>query len=335
MKISFCIPTYNHGRFLGVALDSILAQAPPQFEIIIVDGASTDETPQVAARYMQRSSAIVYRRMAQNRGVDPDIAQAVDISQGEYCWLMSSDDVLVEGVVAKVVAALESGSQLYLGARIECTEHLTPFSKDSILASESAGRWNFSDERSLLEYLHAARGLVALFSYLSVLIFRRSLWDAGGDAARRYGTCYAHAFRLWSGLAAGGSLEFLALPVVMCRMGTDNFSQRGIFRRFMLDFDGYLGIADSVFQGRVEVRQAFLGAVQREHKLHRLAKFYHDCKTAEERQRALAAVRSVGYSRAMIFWMRVLAGGGVLVTLAVALRRAARRMTGRLRYANS
>lgn len=335
MKISFCIPTYNHARFLGAALDSILAQAPPEFEIVIVDGASTDETREVVARYMQRSAAIVYRRMAQNRGVDPDIAEAVDTSQGEYCWLMSSDDVLVEGAVAKVMAALESGSQLYLGARIECTEDLTPFSKDRILACDSAARWDFSDERALLEYLRAARGLVALFSYLSVLIFRRSLWKAGGDVTRYYGTCYAHAYRLWSGLAAGGDLAFLALHIVKCRMGTDNFSQRGIFRRFMLDFDGYLGIADTVFQGRVEVRRAFLEAVQREHKLHRLAKFYHGCKTAGERQRALAAVRSLGYPRATVRWMRVIAGGGALVTLAVALRRLARRITGRLRYADS
>jgi abequosyltransferase len=335
MKISFCIPTYNHGRFLGAALESILAQAPPQYEIVIVDGASSDETPEVVARYMKRSAAIVYRRMAQNRGVDPDIAEAVNISQGDYCWLMSSDDVLVDGAVANVMGALSRGSDLYVGARIECTEDLVPFSRNAIFEPGAARRWDFSDESSRLDYLHSARGLIALFSYLSVLVFRQSLWRDAGDAARHYGSCYAHAYRLWSGLAAGGLVEFLAVPVVKCRMGTDKFSQRGIFRRFMLDFDGYLGIADSVFRSRPRERLAFLEAVRREHPVYRLAKFYHGCKTAAERDRAIAAVRAVGYPEATIWWMRMIAAGGAFVTLAVVLRRAVRRTTGRLRHLNS
>src|SRR5207253_1068183 len=55
VKISFCIPTYNHGRFLGAALESILAQAPEDFEIVIVDGASVDETPAVVAEYQRKT----------------------------------------------------------------------------------------------------------------------------------------------------------------------------------------------------------------------------------------------------------------------------------------
>lgn len=332
MKISFCIPTYNHGRFLGAALDSILRQAPQDFEIVIVDGASIDETPAVVAQYQLKTSHILYRRMPVNRGVDPDIAETIALASGEYCWLMSSDDVLCDGAVAKVLEALQAGRALYVGGRLDCTADLVPFGENFVFRLTGGRTWDFSHEPQLLDYLNQARGLVALFSYLSVLIFRRDLWTGAPDAEARYGSCYAHAFRLWTALAVRGEVEFVHAPLVMCRMDTDNFISRGLFRRYLLDFDGYLAIADEVFGRRAQVRTAFLEAVQREHGVGRLAKFYRACADRTQRGEARSRLRAVGYSSARVLLVQALASTGPLVTAAAMLRRHARRLVGRLRY---
>jgi abequosyltransferase len=332
VKISFCIPTYNHARFLGAALDSILRQAPDDFEIVIVDGASTDDTPQVVAEYQCRSPHIVYHRCAQNGGVDRDLALALQLARGEYCWLGSSDDVIADGAVARIVAELHSGHALYVGGRLECTKDLVTFARNDVFGDLPARSWDFSDEEQLLHYLNSANTLIAAFSYISVLIFRKDLWQRAGDNTEFLGSCYAHAHRLWRGLASGGLVRFVREPLVRCRMDTDHFASRGVFRRFMLDFEGYRRIADDVFPGRPRVREAFLGVVRREHGTLRLAKFYRACATADERNSAQAIVTLLGYSSGQRLSMQVIAACGPLLDTAVAVRRGLRRRLGGLRY---
>jgi abequosyltransferase len=332
VKLSFCIPTYNHGRFLGAALDSILAQAPADFEILIVDGASTDNTPQVAAAYQRKSPAVQYRRITKNRGVDPDIAETIAMASGEYCWLMSSDDVLVPGAVAKVMAALGSGSDLYMGSRIECTSNAVPFAVTHAFVPSIRRKWDFSDETQLLDYLHSARSLMTLFSYISVLVLRRDLWQRAPDAASHFGTCYAHAFRLWTGLAVAGTVENLDATIVMCRMDTDSFASRGSFRRFLLDFDGYLAIARLLWDGRPQLREAFLAAVRRSYAKPSLVRFYRSCKDSAQRQTAIDRLRFVGYSAVEIRSIRVIASLGPLLPVAALVRRTLGRRWGQLQY---
>lgn len=51
-KLSICIATYNRGKFIGETLDSILVQMEPGVELLVVDGASPDNTPEVMAQYL-------------------------------------------------------------------------------------------------------------------------------------------------------------------------------------------------------------------------------------------------------------------------------------------
>ena len=71
-KLSICIATFNRAAFLPATLDSMIDQLTDEVEIVIVDGASSDNTSAVVAPYLQRSSRIRYERLDSNGGVDHD-----------------------------------------------------------------------------------------------------------------------------------------------------------------------------------------------------------------------------------------------------------------------
>lgn len=333
MKLSFCIPTYNHGKFLGAALESILAQAPEDFEIVIVDGASQDDTPAVVAEFQRRTSAIVYRRIEHNRGVDPDIAEAVGLATGDYCWLMSSDDVIPHGAVARVLAEVEAGHDLYVGGRTECTQDLRVFGKRYAFNTRTSFTWNFADERELVEYLASATCLMAICAYISVLIFRRALWAEASCSVSYYGCCYAHTHTLLRALSRQGTVRFVREPIVMCRMDNDSFASLGFYRRSLLDFDAYIRIADDVFGDRPRVRRAFLHVLRRERNVLRLAKLYVACTDDTQLRTVDDRVRRAAYTMSQVFAAKTLAAAGPLLGVAVIVRRRLSRALGRWRNA--
>src|SRR5882724_4299640 len=114
MKLSVCIPVYNCGKFLGAALDTILPQVAEDMEVVVVDGGSTDATEPVARAYAARSSRMRYVRLPARGGIDADIAQAVALAHGEYCWLFSGDDRMRAGAIAELLPWLERGDDVYL-----------------------------------------------------------------------------------------------------------------------------------------------------------------------------------------------------------------------------
>src|ERR671911_2120937 len=105
--VSVVIPCYNQAHFLGEAIESVLAQSYPRFEIIVVDDGSTDDTSKVAARYP--GVRYVYQN---NQGVSAARNSGLARSEGEYVVFLDADDRLLP-------EALETGLKC-LEARPEC-----------------------------------------------------------------------------------------------------------------------------------------------------------------------------------------------------------------------
>jgi abequosyltransferase len=334
VKLSFCIPTYNHAEFLGPALDSIFSQITDDFEIVIVDGASTDTTQEVAESYRQRHRQIVYFRREQNCGVDPDIAKSIELAQGEYCWLVSSDDILPPGAIDRVLAEISSDCDVYLGGRAEGTMDMQIYLVNSWFNIKSARQWTFASDSDFADYLNSARSIACLFSYISVIIVRRASWLRGDDGTPFYGSCYAHAFRLWSSLARGLNmrLRIIDKPIVYCRMDNDKFAPLGLVRRYMLDFDGFGAIANAVFGDRPAVRSAFLRVIRREHGLLRLAKLRSACKDEAQWAAIRPRISGIGYRSLTLRAATIIGRSRFIISPLVALKRAAKRMLGDLRH---
>ena len=105
--VSVVIPCYNQAHFLSEAIESVLAQSYPHFEIVVVDDGSTDDTPKVAARY----PAVRCIRQ-DNRGLSAARNAGLGCSEGEYVVFLDADDRLLP-------EALEVGLECF-DANPEC-----------------------------------------------------------------------------------------------------------------------------------------------------------------------------------------------------------------------
>lgn len=91
-KVSVIICTYNRAEYLPVAIKSVLAQTFNDYEIIIVDDASNDNTENLVKPYMVEKSNIKYYKNEQNLGISKSRNKAVNLATGEYIAMLDSDD---------------------------------------------------------------------------------------------------------------------------------------------------------------------------------------------------------------------------------------------------
>ncbi|HEV8722543.1 MAG TPA: glycosyltransferase [Candidatus Binatia bacterium] len=101
--VSIIVPVFNGERYLRESLDSILAQTYPRTEVLVMDDASTDTTPEIIASYANR---VKYYRQSQNRGIYGNANDGITIARGEYVAVYHADDLYRPNIVEREVAFL-------------------------------------------------------------------------------------------------------------------------------------------------------------------------------------------------------------------------------------
>jgi glycosyltransferase involved in cell wall biosynthesis len=103
--VSIIVPSFNQGRFIRETLESCLAQDYRPLEVVVVDGASTDETIEVLKGY---SGISELRWVSEpDSGVVEAVNKGLAMAQGEFAAIQSSDDCYLPGAVTHAVRALQ------------------------------------------------------------------------------------------------------------------------------------------------------------------------------------------------------------------------------------
>src|SRR5215210_6468575 len=91
--VSVVVPTYNYGRFIGETLDSLRAQTYDEWECVVVDDGSTDDTEGVVARVSAADARVRYVRQANQRQA---VAKNTGLAEscGRYVQFLDADDLL-------------------------------------------------------------------------------------------------------------------------------------------------------------------------------------------------------------------------------------------------
>lgn len=99
--VSVITPTYNCADFIGETIESVQSQIYQNWEMIIVDDCSTDNTKEVVDKYISKDSRIKYFCLKNNSGAAVARTKAMELASGEYMAFLDSDDIWSEDKLKK------------------------------------------------------------------------------------------------------------------------------------------------------------------------------------------------------------------------------------------
>lgn len=218
IKLSICITTRNRAAFIRETLINILRQATPECEVVVVDGASTDDTESVVKILVERHDNLRYFKQDKNGGVDRDFDRAVELARGEYCWLMPDDDVLEPGAIQLVLDAINKDYFIVLvnTSHFDSTT-LTPISSTMLKTLDNQiFRPHQIDE--------LFKECCRLLKYIGSFIMQRKVW-LERNRTRYYGTDFVHIGVIFQEPMPGDALV-IAAPLISIRSGNQTWFSR-------------------------------------------------------------------------------------------------------------
>lgn len=115
IKISVIIPNYNHAPYLNERIDSVLKQTFQNFEIIILDDCSTDNSREIIESYRgnQKISKIIYNEYNSGSTFN-QWKKGINEAEGEYIWLAESDDVAEPGFLETLISGINRNNNIVI-----------------------------------------------------------------------------------------------------------------------------------------------------------------------------------------------------------------------------
>ncbi|MFM6210111.1 glycosyltransferase family 2 protein, partial [Planktothrix sp.] len=109
-QVSVIIPVYNGEHYISQAIDSVLSQTDSNYEMIIVDDGSTDNTYQIIQHYIEKCQEpdLIRYIFQSNQGVAAARNQGIQIAKGEFIALLDQDDVFLPEKLAHQVAYFQT-----------------------------------------------------------------------------------------------------------------------------------------------------------------------------------------------------------------------------------
>jgi abequosyltransferase len=219
IRLSICIATFKRADYIDQTLESIVGQLTDATELIVLDGASPDQTQVVASRFAATNPTVRYIRETTNSGIDKDYDKAVGHARGEYCWLMSDDDLLAPHAVERVLRELDSVVDLVVVNAKVMDAALEHELRPRMLRIESDQRWSVGSAEQLFstvgDYL----------SFIGAVVVRRACWLAR-PREPYYGTLFVHVGTLFQVPAVERAVA-IAEPLIVIRYGNAMWTARG------------------------------------------------------------------------------------------------------------
>jgi len=247
VRLSVCIPVYNFGSFIGETLESIIRQATDEIEIVVVDGASTDNTEDIIRDVQRTFPRLHYHRLDKKGGIDRDMARSVELAHGEYCWLFGGDDIMLPGAMDDIVNQLREEHDIYLCESILCKADMAPIKKHHLLDVDQARVFDLGDPAVRADYFKRARNTAAFFSFCSSLIFKKSRWDAVVMDDQFIGSHWDHVARFFRMIPKGLRVKYLPEPHLSKRGENDSFLDQGLVNRYRITIEGFDRLSRAFF----------------------------------------------------------------------------------------
>lgn len=214
-SVSVIMAVYNGAATVADAVRGILSQTYSDFEFIIIDDASTDDTPRLLGEWARLDSRIVIIRLDKNIGLTRALNIGLARARGRYIARQDADDVSYSDRLQKQVDMMTADPSLVLVGGVS----------DDVYSDGSTGRWRYHDPASIQKIVFRQTP----FPH-STAFFRT-------DTARILGG-YDEIFRtaqdmeFWMRMAKAGRLSMVADPILRRTVSDSSISARRRGRQF-------------------------------------------------------------------------------------------------------
>jgi glycosyltransferase involved in cell wall biosynthesis len=113
-RVCIGMPVYNGQKYVAAAIESILNQTFTDFELVVSDNASTDETPDICQAIAARDSRLKYSRLPENLGANHNYERVYRLGHGQYFKWAAHDDLLAPDFLKRCVEALDADASAVL-----------------------------------------------------------------------------------------------------------------------------------------------------------------------------------------------------------------------------
>ncbi len=223
-RVSVVVPSYNHGRFLQQRLDTILNQTYQDFEVFVLDDASTDDTREILAGYAPRSRMEVILRQQNGGSVFRQWNAGVALARGDYVWIAESDDYADESFLEELTAVLDHNPGVGL---VKCRS--TVVDEEGRTAPDSQ-EYPATRDWSRDFILHGPEDCRLQLTHgnsitnASAVLFRRQLYIDVGWADESYRMCAD--WLQWSKMMLQSDFAYVAKPLNYFRRHTNTVRQQ-------------------------------------------------------------------------------------------------------------
>lgn len=214
-KVSVCIPNYNQGRFIGAAIQSVLNQTYKDFELIIVDNCSADNSEEVVKSFSD--PRIRFYKNEKNIGMTRNWNRCISLAKGGYICILCADDVYLPHFLEKASSILDSNPTVGL-----------VHSACKMIDADGKITGVFWPRNWKKDYIENGRNVLKrtaldnFASFPTVMIRRRCFEILGGFDED---LSYAPDWEMWTCIALHYAVAYIAEPLACYRSHGENLTE--------------------------------------------------------------------------------------------------------------
>lgn len=226
--VSVIVPNFNHARFLPKRIDSVLRQTFREFEVILLDDCSTDDSRSILTSYKSDPRVRIEFNCTNSGSPFKQWNKGVKLARGKYTWIAESDDYADYRLLERLVPALESDPKVAfaycLSWGINAEDQPDGFA-DRYLEGLSRDRWRSDfvvDGHEECQNYFIRTNVVP---NASAVVFRKAVYEQVGGADEDYRIC--GDWKLWAAMALTGKIAYFGEPLNYFRFHDASVRNRG------------------------------------------------------------------------------------------------------------
>lgn len=259
-KVSVVVPNYNHARFLTMRIETILRQTYQDFELILLDDCSADESREILGRYANDPRVRIEFNKVNSGSTFKQWNKGVRMARGKYVWIAESDDYADERLLERLVGILERDPEIAFAScrswSVSETDELAGYA-ESHLNGLDPQHWRTDFCVDGKEECGKYFAFTNPVPNASAVVFRKACYQRVGGADETFRV--SGDWKFWAAMALTGKIAYTAEPLNYFRSHSASVSQRS-----MSDWSHvaeHLRVVRWIL-GRVEVPEATLAGIR-------------------------------------------------------------------------